>query len=161
MMFSGSNRLYIFLITSKSSNMVIPIITGSITRQPADVLLYILLYAAFLGSVSQPQPLGAFHPMECRRYRLTEVLAASLLLKEGFLYPNFIQHRLLGMTISGTVLTAINLAEMFFSFRYSRTAVTMYSQIKHVSWLRPVDAIMRVHFMISIGLCLFVDIIPF
>lgn len=34
------------------------------------------LYAAFLGLDSQPQPLGALKPSECRTYRLSDKRAA-------------------------------------------------------------------------------------
>jgi len=40
--------------------------------------------------VIQPQPLGALKPNECRIYRFTDVRAAMRLVKDGFLYPNFI-----------------------------------------------------------------------
>jgi hypothetical protein len=53
------------------------------------VRLYALLYAAFLGFVSHPQPLGAFTPNECRITRFKEARAANFFLSEGLLGPNF------------------------------------------------------------------------
>ena len=46
------------------------------------------LYKARLGSVSQPQPLGALKPRLCRNTRAREVLAAIRLFSEGIRNPN-------------------------------------------------------------------------
>ena len=62
----------------------------TLTRQPLLVLLYILLYIALLGLVTQPMPLGALKPRLWRMTRLTEVRAAIRLLRFGMRNPNFI-----------------------------------------------------------------------
>ena len=62
----------------------------TLTKQPLLVLLYTLLYMAFLGSVIQPIPLGALKPRLCRMMRFTEVRAAIRLLRFGMRNPNFI-----------------------------------------------------------------------
>jgi hypothetical protein len=51
---------------------------------------YAALYAAFLGFVSQPAPRGALIPRLLLTMRFTEVRAAMLFLREGFLIPIFI-----------------------------------------------------------------------
>ena len=60
-----------------------------LTKQPLLVLLYTLLYKAFLGSVIQPIPLGALNPRLWRITRLTEVRAAIRLVRDGMRNPNF------------------------------------------------------------------------
>ncbi len=60
-----------------------------LTKQPLLVLLYTLLYKAFLGSVIQPIPLGALNPRLWRITRLTEVRAAIRLESDGMRNPNF------------------------------------------------------------------------
>ena len=50
--------------------------TTPLSKQPLLVLLYTLLYMAFLGSVIQPIPLGALKPRLWRMMRFTEVRAA-------------------------------------------------------------------------------------
>ena len=62
----------------------------TLTKQPLLVLLYTLLYIAFLGSVIQPIPLGALKPRLCRMIRFTEVRAAIRLVIDGMRNPNFI-----------------------------------------------------------------------
>ena len=62
----------------------------TLTKQPLLVLLYTLLYKAFLGSVIQPIPLGALKPRLCRMMRFTEVRAAIRLVIDGMRNPNFI-----------------------------------------------------------------------
>ena len=61
-----------------------------LTKQPLLVLLYTLLYKAFLGSVIQPMPIGALNPRLWRMMRLTEVRAAIRLVIDGMRNPNFI-----------------------------------------------------------------------
>ena len=61
-----------------------------LTKQPRLVLLYTLLYKAFLGSVIQPMPLGALNPRLLRMIRFTEVRAAIRLVIDGMRNPNFI-----------------------------------------------------------------------
>ena len=59
------------------------------TKQPLEVLLYTLLYAAFFGSVNQPNPLGALKPKLCRTTRFHDVRAAIRLVRDGMRKPNF------------------------------------------------------------------------
>ena len=61
-----------------------------LTKQPLLVLLYTLLYKAFLGSVIHPIPLGALNPRLWRMMRFTEVRAAIRLVMDGMRNPNFI-----------------------------------------------------------------------
>ena len=61
----------------------------SCTKQPLDVLLYTLLYMAFLGSVIQPKPLGALKPKLWRITRFNDVRAAIRLVRDGMRKPNF------------------------------------------------------------------------
>ena len=63
---------------------------GNTTRHPFEVLLYTRLYAALLGLVNQPQPLGALKPRLWRMIRFTEVRAAIRLVSDGMRNPNFI-----------------------------------------------------------------------
>jgi hypothetical protein len=63
---------------------------AKLTMQPLLVLLYTLLYKAFLGSVIQPMPLGALNPKLCRMMRFTDVRAAIRLVSDGMRNPNFI-----------------------------------------------------------------------
>ena len=60
-----------------------------LSKQPLLVLLYTLLYNAFLGSVIQPIPLGDLNLRLCRMMRLTEVRAAILFVRDGMRNPNF------------------------------------------------------------------------
>ncbi len=61
----------------------------TLARQPRLVLLYTLLYNAFLGLVTQPHPLGALTPKLWRTIRFTEVRAAIRLVSDGMRKPNF------------------------------------------------------------------------
>jgi len=65
-----------------------------VTIHPDVVLLYTLLYKAFLGLVTQPHPLGALSPRFCRTYLFTDVLAAMRLLRFGMRNPNFISAKI-------------------------------------------------------------------
>ena len=56
-----------------------------------EVRLYTLLYAAFFGLVSQPQPLGARSPSAFLIIRLGDVRAAIILDNEGFRILNFME----------------------------------------------------------------------
>ena len=73
-----------------TANMINVNASKTIVPQPTDVLLYILLYAAFFGLVNHPQPLGAFNPSSFLTIRFQEVLAAIRFLIDGILKPIFI-----------------------------------------------------------------------
>lgn len=60
-----------------------------LNKHPLEVLLYTLLYSAFLGLVNHPIPRGAFRPRLWRITRFTDVLAAILFLMDGMRKPNF------------------------------------------------------------------------
>jgi len=66
--------------------------TARILKQLTVVLLYIRLYKARFGLVTQPQPRGALMPNLLIIIRLIEIRAAIDFLNDGILNPNFIMY---------------------------------------------------------------------
>ena len=89
-----------------------------LTKQPRLVLLYTLLYRAFLGSVIQPIPLGALNPRLWRMTRLTEVRAAIRLVRDGMRNPNFIYQFCLLRLIHNRTNVFANALNECLSFRH-------------------------------------------